>query len=135
MVRTEISETLRRLTTTFTVRDIMIPKENLVRADNLSEAQHKLEINSDYDLIPIQLASEIKAFAHRSNPQKIKYIDLRELISDSTSLLELVDILEHRDFCFVLSGKNVSGYIHFSDLNNQLQPQTWLNELFEWIKP
>jgi hypothetical protein len=47
------------------------------------------------------------------------------LLSDGTSLLDLVEILEHRQFSFVLSRHKIEGYIHFSDLNHNLVKLTF----------
>jgi hypothetical protein len=43
-----------------------------------------------------------------------------DLIGDGTGILDLVDILESREFVFVLGPKQIDGYIHFSDLNRPL---------------
>jgi hypothetical protein len=43
-----------------------------------------------------------------------------DLIADGTSLLDLVEILEERQFSFVLHRNKIEGYVHFSDLNHQL---------------
>jgi hypothetical protein len=45
---------------------------------------------------------------------------LHDLISDGTSLLDLVEILEDREFSFVLSHREIAGFVHFSDLNHPL---------------
>ena len=48
-----------------------------------------------------------------------------DLISDGTSLLDLVEILEDREFSFVLSHRKIAGYVHYSDLNHHLLKLTF----------
>jgi hypothetical protein len=115
----DISKTLERLANTFTVRDIMVKAEELVYADGLATALQIIEENVDFDVIPIKKDGILKAYLERGK-NKEKYIDLRELISDATSVLEAVTILQERKFCFVLSGQRITGYVHFSDLNNHV---------------
>ena len=39
------------------------------------------------------------------------------MISDGTSILDLLRTFEKKPFCFVLSHAEIAGYVHFSDLN------------------
>jgi len=45
---------------------------------------------------------------------------LHDLISDGTSLLDLVEILEDHKFSFVLRHREIAGYAHFSELNHHV---------------
>ena len=41
-------------------------------------------------------------------------------MSDSTNLLDLINLLSNRKFYFIIKKNCVCGYIHFSDLNNPI---------------
>src|SRR5271156_2058916 len=118
-----LEETLKRLATTFTVRDIMIPVSALVWAANESDAAAVSADNPDFNVIPIRHGTQFTGYFER-DVGRAKKITLGDLISDGTSLLDLVEILEHREFFFVLR-QNVEGYVHFSDLNNHLVKYTF----------
>ena len=112
-----LTQILERLARTFTVRDIMVTKEKLVCASTDGEAKRKLEEHEDFDSIPIVVKGEISAYFHRNTNQRHP-IQLEDIISDATSILDLVDILKEREFCFILADNRIVGYVHFSDLNN-----------------
>jgi hypothetical protein len=61
----DLQETLRRLAGRFAARDIMTPLARLEKGKDLPEAQEKLEIHQEYDLIPI----------HRGGRQ-VAYLDV-----------------------------------------------------------
>jgi|HubBroStandDraft_2_1064218.scaffolds.fasta_scaffold00416_2 hypothetical protein len=119
-----IDETLNRLAKEFTVKDIMTPRADLVCAPNERQALEVSHNNPDFDVIPIQKGGALTAYFERM-PGKTKRIGPTALIADGTSLLDLVDILEERQFSFVLSGQKIEGYVHFSDLNHQLVKLTF----------
>jgi len=104
-----LKETLKRLATTFTVRDIMIPGAELTVAPDEVGAIRVSHDSPDFNVIPF-----------RQNGRLTKKIELNDLISDGTSLLDLVEILEDRQFSFVLSHRHIEGYVHYSDLNHHL---------------
>ena len=119
-----IDETLKRLAISFTVRDIMVPVAGLVCAANESEAAALSSDNPDFNVIPIRRNSgRFTSYFERDTRNATK-ITLNNLISDGTSLLDLVQILEDREFSFVLS-QRIEGYVHFSDLNNHLVKYTF----------
>ncbi|MCX6083233.1 MAG: hypothetical protein NTW32_27210 [Chloroflexi bacterium] len=117
--RENITTTLERLSTTFTTRDIMVPENRLTWAHSESEADRLLVENPAFDVIPIKRCGEYQSYLLRDavlqNP-----IQVDDIISDSTPIIDLPGLFHNKDFFFVLSGKKISGYIHFSDLNNQL---------------
>jgi hypothetical protein len=121
-----LDETLERLATTFTVRDIMIPSSRLVCADNEEQAAVVSDANPDFNVIPIRQDGNIAAYFER-NSRITTNITPSDLISDGTKLLDLVEILEHREFVFVLSSEKGEGYgyVHFSDLNHHLVKLTF----------
>ena len=119
-----IEETLNRLARAFTVKDIMTPRAELVCAADNRQARSVSHDNPDYDVIPIQKGGALTAYFERITG-KTKRIGPTVLIADGTSLLDLVDILEERQFSFVLSGQTIEGYVHFSDLNHQLVKLTF----------
>jgi hypothetical protein len=113
-----LEETLKRLAITFTVRDIMIPVSDLVCAPDESQAAAVSAEHPDFSVIPIPDHGKLTSYFERDS-RSTKKITLNDLISDGTSLLDLVQILEGREFSFVLS-QHIEGYVHFSDLNNHL---------------
>jgi hypothetical protein len=118
----KLEETLKRLAITFTVRDIMIPVSDLVCAPDESQAVAVSAQYPDFSVIPIP-HQKLTSYFERDS-RSTKRIALNDLISDGTSLLDLVQILERREFCFVLS-QHIEGYVHFSDLNNHLVKLTF----------
>lgn len=116
---TEFEQTLKRLAYTFTARDIMMPRKKLVCASGKASAQILLGEYPDYDVIPIEKGGVITGYLERGD-SNLKYIGLDDLVSDATSVLDLVDILKDQKHCFVLAANTIVGYIHFSDLNSHL---------------
>jgi hypothetical protein len=113
------SGTLERLAATFTVRDVMVPKGRLVCGHDDDECRRLLDEHDDFNLIPLVTSDRLTAYVERELGSR--EIDLHEdVISDSTSLLDLIDVLRDRTFSFVLAGDRIGGYVHFSDLNNRL---------------
>src|SRR5208337_3084459 len=121
-----LEETLKRLATTFTVRDIMIPSSELVCADDEDQASGVSDANPDFNVIPIRQDGKITGYFER-NSRTAKKITPNDLIADGTKLLDLIEMLEHREFFFVLSSEKAEGYgyIHFSDLNHHLMKLTF----------
>lgn len=111
--------TLQRLAGAFVVRDVMVAQDNLVSAPDLATAEDLLNRFPDYDVVPIRDGGHLTAYLQRG-ASKVHRITLNDLVSDSTSLLDLVDVLESRSFVFVLTRQKVSGFVHFSDLNKPL---------------
>src|SRR5713226_1295766 len=114
-------ETLKRLATTFTVKDVMIQCSKLVCANDEGLAALVSDANPDFNVIPIRQAGKITGYFER-NSRSTMSITPSDLISDGTKLFDLVEILEHREFVFVLSSEKGEGYgyVHFSDLNHHL---------------
>lgn len=121
-----LDETLERLATTFTVRDIMIPSSRLVCADNEEQAAVVSDANPDFNVIPIRREGKITAYFERTSRTTTEFTH-SDLISDGTKLLDLIEFLEHREFFFVLSSEKGEGYgyVHFSDLNHHLVKLTF----------
>jgi len=119
-----IEETLNRLAIAFTVRDIMTPNAALVSAANEIQAGRVSKDYPDYDVIPIRREGTLTGYFERKTG-RTKTITPNEIISDGTNLLDLVEILEERQFSFVLSRHKIDGYVHFSDLNHQLVKLTF----------
>jgi hypothetical protein len=114
-----LESTLNRLAVTFTVHDIMTGNPDLVCGANNRDAASKSDVNPDFDVIPIQRDGKLTGYFMRGT-RSTKRITASDLISDGTSLFDLVDILEVRQFVFVLGRERIQGYVHFSDLNHQL---------------
>jgi hypothetical protein len=121
-----LDETLKRLATAFTVRDIMIPSSRLVCADDEEQAAVVSNANPDFNVIPIRREGKITAYFERTSRTTGDFAP-SDLIADGTKLLDLIEILEHREFVFVLSSEKGEGYgyVHFSDLNHHLVKLTF----------
>jgi hypothetical protein len=102
----------------------MTPGAGLLCAADDMQAVVVSDENPDFDVIPIQQDGTFTGYYERKFQRK-KKITPNDLISDGTSLLELVAILGDRQFSFVLSRQKVAGYVHFSDLNHQLVKLTF----------
>lgn len=95
-----IEETLKRLTVTFVVRDIMIPDESLVCAQDRVEPAAVSKANLDFSVIPIRRNGELTAYFERDTG-RTNEIKVEDLISGGMSRLDLVELLEEREFAFV----------------------------------
>lgn len=122
----QLNFVLKQLSLTFTVRDLMIPKEELKTATDMPTAQRRLEEYPQYDVIPIiqkdkkTQKDKITSFFKRDN-EKQETIYPQHLISDATSIIDLVDLFHNdRTFYFVVVGNEIAGFLHFADLNNRL---------------
>jgi hypothetical protein len=111
--------TLDRLALTFTVRDIMVSKENLICATDSLSAEKILTKHPKFDVVPIIKDNKITGYMER-NIKSLNDISLHHVVSESTSILDSVAIFQKRKFFFVLSGQNLVGYVHLSDLNNHI---------------
>lgn len=112
-------QTLQRLALTFAVRDLMVPTADLTCAPREKDAPTVSAEHPDFNIIPIKRGEQIAGYYERDSAET-KPVTVRDLISDGTSILDLVTILEQRPFCFVLAHVRIAGYVHFSDLNNPL---------------
>src|SRR5579864_6285761 len=120
-----IQDALKHLTSTFTVKDIMTHKSRLVCATNAENAPSVSAAYPDFSIIPIKEAGgELTAYYER-DPRRAQPIRVDDLVSDGTTLLDLVEILQNRGFSFVLSQQNIHGYVHYSDLNHQMVKWTF----------
>ena len=119
-----IEETLKRLTVTFVVRDIMIPNESLVYAQDRVEPAAVSKANLDFSVIPIRRNGKLTAYFERDTG-RTNEIKVEDLISGGMSLLDLVELLEEREFAFVLSHRHIDGYVCYSDLNHHLAKLTF----------
>jgi hypothetical protein len=128
----QLGQTLQRLGLSFTARDIMVPKERLVCAAVETDAPRISELYPDYNIIPIQDNGVLKAFYERDTKAS-RSITVQDLVSGEASVVDLVEILSGREFCFALVGNEIGGYVHFSDLNNPLVKLTFyvIFEAFE----
>src|SRR6059058_2794320 len=97
----DVEATLERLALTFGVRDVMIPEDRLICADDEADARRQLEHYPDYNLIPFRCDGALHAYLERGSPGP-KSITVADLISDGTSIPDLVDVLLNREFFFVL---------------------------------
>ena len=114
-----MEQMLQRLASQFTVRDIMVPVERLTKAKTIEEAHKHLEAYADFNLIPIEEDSQITGYVERGSDER-KLINLEVIMGNGCSILDLVDVLSDKQFCFVTGKCGIEGFVHFSDLNHSL---------------
>jgi hypothetical protein len=95
----------------------MIPVDQLSCARDLDSARHQLEKHPEFDIIPIRHGERIVAFLQRGSDE-IKPLQLSDVISEGTSILDLVDCLGDKRHFFIIARRTVVGFVHFSDLND-----------------
>lgn len=113
----EIQSTLERLARNFVVADIMIPLASLDCAPDIESARRKLDENPHYDVIPLIQGDKVVAFLER-DADRAETIQIQHVVSEATSVLDLVDSLQDPPYLFVLSRQSIAGFVHFSDLND-----------------
>jgi hypothetical protein len=124
MITNGVTEALKRLTTTFTVKEIMTPALRLKTAGDAASAPLVSASHPDFSIIPLKKDGALCAYFERDS-HATKPINLDDLISDGTTLIELIEVLRGRDFSFVLANRRITGYVHYSDLNHQLVKWTF----------
>jgi hypothetical protein len=115
----KIEDTLAQLGAAFAVRDIMVRYEDLQLVDDESEARRFFEEQEDYDYTASPKTGRITTY-YKRDELKGQPLRQEDLLSDGTGLLDLLDLLTARDFFFVLSANRICGFVHFSDLNDEL---------------
>jgi hypothetical protein len=110
---------LTQLGAAFAVRDIMISHEDLQLVDDKVEVGRFFEKYENYDYTASPRTGRITTYYRRGDPQEYP-LRQEDLLSDGTGLLDLLDLLARRDFYFVLSANRLCGFVHFSDLNNEM---------------
>ena len=114
---TNLFDTLQRLITSFVASDIMVVKDQIISAENEDKALQLLDQNPQYDVIPLRREDRLVAFLERSSV-KTKSIQIQDVVSAGTPILDLVGTLCDRKHLFVLGQCEIVGLIHFSDLND-----------------
>ncbi len=114
-----VGDILKQLGTSFTVRDIMISYEDFAMVNSEREVGQFFDLNQDYDYTASLTRGQITTYYRRG---ELEGFDLRQedLLSDGTSLLDLLELMANREFFFVLSANKIRGFVHFSDLNHEL---------------
>lgn len=120
----DLEQTLAQLAESFAVRNIMVPKESVVCGHDKDSACEMLEEHPDLDVIPIESDGQFRAYLMRGS-KRPKDIRIQDMIGADASILELVEVLnrnlaQDRGFCFVLVENRLAGYVHYSDLNNEI---------------
>ncbi|MBW1982951.1 MAG: hypothetical protein JRJ12_17265, partial [Deltaproteobacteria bacterium] len=85
-----LTQMLERLAMTFTVKDIMVPRGELICASDKSSALKRLDEHPEFDVIPVIRKGKISAYLQRQSRQQQRIL-LDDVISDATSILDLVD--------------------------------------------
>jgi predicted RNA-binding protein with RPS1 domain len=113
-----LAQTLQRLALTLTVKDLMVTTERLTCSEREKDAPAVSAENLDFNVIPIKKRGRQITGYYERDSGLTKPIMANDLISDGTSILDLLSTLEKRPFCFVLTHAEIAGYVHFSDLNH-----------------
>ena len=71
----------------------------------------------DLDTIPLRSGGVLTAVFERG-ATTARPLNIRDLVSDGTSVLEVIDVLTTQRCVFVLAKNSVAGCVHFSDLNH-----------------
>ena len=114
-----ISDNLTRLSREFVVRDIMVPEADLICSKDMTGAMELFTRFPDFDMIPLRSKDTLTSYVERgaSKPRPIR---INDLVSEATSIIDVVDILTNRPRVFVLVRDRIAGYVHFSDLNRPI---------------
>jgi hypothetical protein len=112
----DIQQEVVSLRRAFTVDRIMTAAKRLKRATRESTA---FPLFQYYDVVPFPFRGRIKGYFSK-NDHTIHDIERADLVGGATSLLDLVGLFKDRQFFFVLYGNDISGLVHFSDLNHSL---------------
>lgn len=96
-----------------TVADVITPAVELQRAATGTDARLWF---SKFDVVPYPASGEIRGYFQKGRRQ-YRALTQSDVVSDSTSLLSLPQLLSRRKFFFVLSQDAITGYVHYSDLN------------------
>lgn len=108
-----MDKVIARLDRIFSVQDIMTPAKVLERASSIKAAS---PLFSKYDVVPYPRIGKIEGFFQR-NLDKMSDLKSNCLISDTTSLLNMPQLLNQAPFRFIISADKIAGYVHYSDLN------------------
>ena len=114
---TNLFNTLQRPITSFVASDIMISKDQIVSAGNEDKALQLFNQNPQYDVIPLHREGHLVGFLERGNV-KSKRIQIEDVVSAGTPILDIVGTFCDRQHLFVLGQCEIIGLIHFSDLND-----------------
>jgi hypothetical protein len=120
----DLTNALKHLTDTFAVKDIMTGKSRLICAKDADAAPAVSASHPDFSVIPIMKDGELIAYFERE-AKIVRPIEVGDLVSEGTTLLNMVDILQRRTFSFVLTDQRIGGYVHYSDLNHQMVKWTF----------
>lgn len=116
----DLRETIARLSKGFVAADIMTPAERLVCGKDAAEARQLLENNDQFDVIPVRQNGRITSFVERRAPDSVKPVTIQHVVGPDTPILDLIDCLIEEPFIFVAGRRRITGYIHFSDLNDPI---------------
>jgi predicted RNA-binding protein with RPS1 domain len=96
----------------------MVPTKHLTCSEREKDAPAVSAENPDFNVIPIKKRGRQITGYYERDSRLTKQIMANDLISDGTSIVDLLSTLDKRPFCFVLTHAQIAGYVHFSDLNH-----------------
>jgi len=116
---TNYTQLIAMLARDFTVARIMIPLEHLVIVSSVDECVLVSERHIDLDVFPFIQKGAITGYWERGKA-KIFPLTPKCIVTNSTTIFDLIDLLQKRHFYFVMEGSRIIGYVHRTDLNNDL---------------
>ena len=84
---TNLFDTLQRLITSFVASDIMVPKDQIISAENEDKALQLFDQNPQYDVIPLHREGRLVAFLERGSV-RTKSIQIQDVVSAGTPILD-----------------------------------------------
>jgi len=114
-----VDPVVERLSRDFTARDVMTPRQHLVRAADERDALALLDQHRESDVILIERGGVLTAYVEQGT-SRAREIGVADVVCDATSILDLVETLREWRFCFVLGSREIVGYVRFSDLSSHV---------------
>lgn len=97
----------------------MIPEEEVYCVEGKHKTRQFFERHPEFDCAGVRSNGAIEGYFEKNQPEQFVALDKSDLIGDSTRLMDLLGYFEeHRRLFFVLSGNEVCGLVHYSDINN-----------------
>ncbi len=113
----DVLRCLRAVEDSLVARHLMTPVADLVTAHGDDRASELAE-HHDFEVIPRVTDGRIQDYWWRRAGRR-EAILMGMVVAGDTRVLDLLDFFVDHRFGFVLIGRSVGGYLHYSDLNKQ----------------
>lgn len=118
-MKSRIPDVFTFLQRDFTVEKIMVGIAKLKFGSTTDECKDISMQFEDYDVIPLSQKNIIMGYWD-TRVEKIVPLTPKDLITNTTNIFQLFDLFEKRQFFFVMESTQIIGFVHKSDLNNNL---------------